>query len=48
MATIRFEISDELNRKLMKIKGNTLKIPYAQELFKKAVEQEEKQQQKKK
>lgn len=47
MATIRFPISESTSEKLMKIKGGKLKLKYAEELFKKAVESEYKRQNKK-
>lgn len=37
MKTIRFEITEETNAALNAIKGNSLKKPFAQELFEKAV-----------
>ena len=47
MKTIRFKISDEVNKKIMTMKGGKLKIPYAQELFREAVNAEYKKQNKK-
>ena len=46
MPTIRFNVSKELNKKLNKIKGGMLKIPFSTELFEKAVEVEYKKQNK--
>lgn len=46
MADIRFPISDEVNKKLMSIKGGNLKKSYAKELFEKAVNAEHKKQNK--
>jgi hypothetical protein len=46
MADIRFPISDETNKKLMQIKGGSLKKAYAKELFEKAVNAEHKKQNK--
>ena len=40
MKTIRFQISDETNKKLMKIKGGSLKLNYAQLLFEQAVSEQ--------
>ena len=37
---IRFDISNETNEKLKQIKGGKLKVAYAEELFKQAVESE--------
>ena len=42
MKTIRFQISDETNKKLMEIKGGNLKLNYAQLLFEKSVKDEHK------
>lgn len=47
MRTIRFKLSDEANKKLMQIKGKTLKQAYAAELFEKAISAEHKKQNKK-
>jgi hypothetical protein len=47
MATIRFPISEDTNKKLMSIKGGKLKQNYAEELFKKAVDSEYKKKNKK-
>ena len=44
MRTIRFELSDEANKKLMQIKGKTLKQAYAAELFERAINAEHKKQ----
>ncbi len=47
MSLLRFDIDEETNKKLMLIKGGRLKVSFAKELFKKAVEAEYKRQQKK-
>ncbi len=47
MSLLRFDIDEGTNKKLMLIKGGRLKVSFAQELFKKAVEAEYKKQQKK-
>ncbi len=47
MPSIRFEISEEENKKLMKLKGDMVKIPFAKKLFSEAIKREEARQQRK-
>jgi len=48
MATLRFEVSEEVKAKLDEIRGHMLKAPYSSDLFAKAVIAEHKKQQQKK
>lgn len=47
MATIRFNVSEDTNSKLMQIKGDTKKLAFAEKLFEKAVNAEYKKQNRK-
>ena len=45
--TIRFNITDEENKKLMKLKGDRLKVPFAESLLREAIKREEARQKRK-
>ena len=47
MPSIRFEITEKENEKLMKLKGDLLKKPFAQKLFSEAIKREEARQERK-
>ena len=47
MATIRFNVSEDTNNKLMQIKGDIKKLAFAEKLFEKAVNAEHKKQNRK-
>jgi hypothetical protein len=47
MPILRLNITEEENKQLMKLKGNTLKVPFAEGLLKEAMKREEARQKRK-